>query len=126
MWDAASGQEVVRHEDYASDIAFSPDGEYLATSADETARVWDVTSGQEVARITHDQDLQSIAFSPDGEYLATASKTILIVQPWWKSEDLTDEACARLTRNLTVEEWQRYVGDEPYRKTCPNLPGPKE
>jgi hypothetical protein len=37
-------------------------------------------------------------------------------------KDLIDEACARLTRNLTPEEWRQYLGDEPYRKTCPNLP----
>jgi hypothetical protein len=41
-------------------------------------------------------------------------------------EDLIAEACARLTRNLTQEEWERYLGDEPYRKTCPDLPGPEE
>jgi hypothetical protein len=31
-------------------------------------------------------------------------------------------ACARLTRNLSEEEWRRYVGDEPRRKTCENAP----
>ncbi len=29
-------------------------------------------------------------------------------------------------RNLTKEEWQKYLGDVPYRKTCPDLPGPEE
>ena len=24
-------------------------------------------------------------------------------------------------RNLTKEEWRQYLGDEPYRATCPNL-----
>jgi len=31
-------------------------------------------------------------------------------------------ACARLTRNLTKEEWKQYLPDEPCRKTCPDLP----
>ena len=44
----------------------------------------------------------------------------------WRPEDLIAEACARLPRNLTLEEWQRYIGDEPYRPTCPDLPMPGE
>jgi hypothetical protein len=30
------------------------------------------------------------------------------------------EACDRLGRNLNREEWRQYLGNEPYRKTCPN------
>ncbi len=36
------------------------------------------------------------------------------------------EACRRLPRNLTREEWPLYLGNEPYRKTCPNLPEPED
>jgi hypothetical protein len=36
---------------------------------------------------------------------------------------LIAEACSRLTRNLTLEEWRQHIGgDEPYRPTCPDLP----
>jgi hypothetical protein len=46
-----------------------------------------------------------------------------IARLWiWRSGDLIVEAQARLTRNLTQTEWQQYLGEEPYRKTCPNLP----
>ena len=39
-------------------------------------------------------------------------------------EDLVELACGLLTRNLTAEEWEAYVGaEEPYRKSCPELPG---
>ena len=36
--------------------------------------------------------------------------------------DLIAEACARLTRNLTQDEWRQYLADEPYAPTCPHLP----
>ena len=31
-------------------------------------------------------------------------------------------ACRRAGRNLTCEEWRRFVGEEPYTATCPELP----
>jgi hypothetical protein len=36
--------------------------------------------------------------------------------------ELIRGACSRLPRNLTREEWDRYLPGEPYRATCPNLP----
>ena len=35
---------------------------------------------------------------------------------------LIEFACTRTGRNMTHKEWQRYMGDEPYRLTCPSLP----
>jgi len=31
-------------------------------------------------------------------------------------------ACQIAGRNLTVKEWERYLPDEPYQKTCPQYP----
>jgi hypothetical protein len=35
-----------------------------------------------------------------------------------RTEDLANEICRRLDRNLTPADWKKYVGNEPYRKTC--------
>jgi tetratricopeptide (TPR) repeat protein len=44
------------------------------------------------------------------------------ISTWiWARAELMKEACAHLTRNLTLEEWSQYFGDEPYQKTCSNL-----
>ena len=42
------------------------------------------------------------------------------LQSWLK------RACGIANRNLTREEWRKYMGDQPYRKTCPDLPGPDD
>jgi len=36
--------------------------------------------------------------------------------------DLIQEACSRVSRNLTAAEWQRDVGARARRSTCPGLP----
>jgi uncharacterized protein with WD repeat len=125
LWEATSGKEIasIPHEHGVRSVAFSPDGKHLATaSLDNTARVWELSSNKEIARVTHADWVLSVTFSPNGKYLATAS-TDNTARVWFRyPEDLIDEACSRLTRNLTYEEWQRYLLDEPYPKTCPNLP----
>ncbi|MGH3721840.1 MAG: pentapeptide repeat-containing protein, partial [Pseudonocardiaceae bacterium] len=56
-------------------VAFSPDGTRLATtSADQTARLWDSTTGEPLLTLTgHTDGVWGVAFSPDGTRLATTS-----------------------------------------------------
>jgi WD40 repeat protein len=71
---APTAVQVLRHKKDVNGVAFSPDGGLVATASDDkTARVWKVASGQERARVTHDDQVWTVAFSPDGRLLATAS-----------------------------------------------------
>jgi hypothetical protein len=61
-----------------------------------------------------------VAFSPDGEHLAAAGVGI-VVWPLWKAA--ADYLCTRVWRNLSMDEWNFYIGEGiPYERTCPNLP----
>ncbi|MHC4115895.1 MAG: nSTAND1 domain-containing NTPase [Planctomycetota bacterium] len=102
-------------------IAFDPEGEYLATgNASGTVSVWDTSTGDEVSRMKHDEEVCSIAFSSDGKYLATSGvdKTARV---WWGPKGLLEEARLRLTRNMTYEEWQEYFPGRSYPRTRPDL-----
>jgi WD40 repeat protein len=76
--DAASGHEDVTpltgHSHIVFHVAFSPDGTRLATgSFDNTVKIWDVTSGQEVLTLKgHTATVVSVGFSLDGRRVISA------------------------------------------------------
>jgi hypothetical protein len=77
IWDARTGQPVtppLRHAHRVGRVAFDPTGALLATgSADNTAVLWAVPSGQRLHELKHTGPIGHLAFSPVGRYLATSS-----------------------------------------------------
>jgi WD40 repeat protein len=76
LLDATTGQFVGTlkgHNDQVRELAFSPDGNRLLTgSLDRTARLWDLTTGQELMIFRDISTAGGAAFSPDGRSIAIA------------------------------------------------------
>jgi hypothetical protein len=62
------------------------------------------------------------AFSADGRFLIAIGYDSVKYWPLPPEGSLVEEACRRLTRNLTQAEWKEFLSDEKYRKTCQSLP----
>lgn len=145
LWDIKTGQIVhnlTSHTEVVRQVVFDPGGKTLAsTGEDGLIILWDVDTGQRIglplvksgqpnltqAIFDSKDDIRHLTFNSDGRILASYDREIKAVLLWdtdlesWKAR-----ACRIANRNLTLEEWQTYLGDRPYRPTCPDLPIPAE
>jgi WD40 repeat protein len=122
-----------RHDEAVTRVRFSPNGKQLASvSLDYGVRLWqpDQPDALPIVLSGHEGEIWALAYSPDGRYLVTGGrdKTIRI----WDlthplnsatTKEIADMVCTKVWRNLTLEEWQKFIGEDiPYERTCPNLP----
>lgn len=121
-WDIPSAKRrfALRASDDIDLIVPDPSSASFATITHGQLTVWDSISGARLAQLPDTGYLRTAAFSPDGRYLLTGYEEHSAVLWLWRSSDLRDQACARITRNLSREEWARWVPEQEYHATCPN------
>jgi WD40 repeat protein len=125
IFDLNRGNEVSRisHENLIWTVKFSPDGHHIVTgSQDGTARVFDAATGTEVSELRLSEPVWAVQYVNGQTFLVTASvhqPDVELTRHELRAQRLIDDACSRLGRNLTLDEWKQYVGNEiPYHETC--------
>lgn len=81
LWNVLDGKLIKSIDGYSFPVAFSPDGQYLASGGgviDNTVRVWRISDGAMVQSFQHTDRLYSIAFTPDGQFIASGGRDNLI------------------------------------------------
>jgi WD40 repeat protein len=105
VWDVPSGKLLHRwdwpkgrdpHSGVES-LCFTPDGSRLAAAVfrQSAAYIWDLTVGQQIARLSHNQ-VYGLSFSPDGKSLVTAGWDSII--RFWETET------GNLRREVNVDD----------------------
>jgi WD40 repeat protein len=129
-WNTLTGLQVspptLTEEAPVSGLALSPDGTRFATTGGSSGdlKVWDLHARQQIGSTLPGTAGMwgNAAYTPDGAklvvvYLDTTGELWPVSVSAWM-----DHACAVAHRNLSEEEWSRFVPSHPYTRTCPQYP----
>ena len=125
IWDIEK-KKVVRtisgHQSAVTDVDFHPDqNTVLTASRDGTVKIWDIYDPKKLPQVLDDHLswVLTASFDPSGKKVISGSSDNFIrVWPIDPSV-LANRICEMVDRNLTMEEWDEYVGPSiPYSKTC--------
>jgi WD40 repeat protein len=115
------------HRAGVNDVAFSPDEKLLASAGSDKRLQLYVLDNPEDLPVVMDNNsgfIWDIEFAEGSNYLiAACSESEIRIWPTNPSL-LAEQICPKLTRNMTQEEWKKYVGygeETPYENTCVRL-----
>lgn len=113
-------------------VRFSDDGTKLVTlshprgTGAETAytlNVFDVPAPRHLLQVSLPEEPRGIWFTAGGDAVEVAfgSRRLRIERFPIAPSEWMAEICGRVTRNLTADEWNRYLPGFPYASSCPSL-----
>jgi hypothetical protein len=125
IWDFAASRAidiVEAHKTAVLCFAFCPDIKQMASaSSDGIIKLWsEDTMLQPPVTITDNTSAVAyVSYTTSGcSFLTTTSAGTIIQRPAQVAL-MSGPVCSNISRNLTPEEWEAYVGNDiPYEKTC--------
>lgn len=138
LHEVATGRTVAQavHDSPVDSVLWLEEPRYFATASrhDGTARVWDTQANTLILqwRLSTNLLTSEIGVSPDGRYFWFSGRYYNSQKggeprspPWryglWRPDDLVQAACLTITRELSDDEWQRYLPQPAERRaSCPN------
>ena len=128
IYDVTNNKEIANHAAHGArvnDLKFSPNDNLLATASfDGNVLLYETANYNEepIKMDDHNTWVLSLAFSPDGNKLIAGCIDKLI-RIWPTNPDtMTDNLCQKIKRNMTQDEWNRFVAEDiEYEKTCDGL-----
>jgi WD40 repeat protein len=116
-------RQFTGHRAGVYDVEFSPDGQLLASAgADKRLQLWVLENPEDLPVVMDNNDgfVWDIAFAKGSDYLiAACSESEIRIWPTDPSI-LATQICPQLNRNMSADEWSKYVGsDIDFEFTCP-------
>ncbi len=118
-------KELSGHKAGIVDLEFSHDGLLLASAGlDQKLQMWVVDKEEDLPILMDNNNgyVWDIGFAKGSDYLIAScnSGEIRI----WPTDPklLAEQVCPELKRNMTEDEWEKYIGNKvPYETTCKSL-----
>lgn len=129
LWSTIT-QSVIRrlrgHTSRINAIEFSHDGNLLASASfDNSIQLWNMNKLDEVPIVMKDNFeayAWDISFSNNDEYLVVGTNNGKVKKWPVHADQMADEICKHVKRNMTPDEWERFVGSRiEFRNTCVSL-----
>jgi WD40 repeat protein len=130
LWDIELQKklsEVKAHDGQINDIQFNPALNQMATSGnDKKLKIFNIKDPADLTEppvtfTDNDGFVLVMKFSPDGHMIVSGEsgeQDNLVGRPTY-ADYLVNNICSIVSRNMTHEEWNSYVGkDIPFEKTC--------
>ncbi|MBN2682427.1 MAG: hypothetical protein JXR58_07950 [Bacteroidales bacterium] len=124
LWNFSSKELIGKYKGHnarINDLQFSSDDKLLASaSSDNSTKIWQ--SGnlniEPIVLKDHDAWVLALAFSSGNKELITACSNSVIKKWDIQSRNMAKRLLSTITRNMTQNEWNTYVGEDiPFLKT---------
>lgn len=118
-------RQFTGHKAGVFDVEFSPDGKLLASAgSDAKVQMWVLDFPEDLPIVMENNRgfIRDIQFAKGSDYLIAACRETEI-RVWPTDPDfLARQVCPLLKRNMTLDEWAKYVGNDiKYENTCVNI-----